>query len=169
MLLVYLAYILVMLLGMAALVIDTGHLYITRAQLQNAADAGALAGAAALDGSASFTQAAARAAAGDYAGKNIAAGKSVLLDLNYANRINGDIVVGCWSTKTTPPSIDITASCGRPDAIKIKARRSSDAGSGPDPVKTVFARILKMNEMNVGATAIAYRPHKQTDKITLVK
>ena len=44
--LVMVALLFVVLLGFSALVIDVGMLYVTKAQLQNAADAGALAGAA---------------------------------------------------------------------------------------------------------------------------
>ena len=43
----------VMLIGFLALVIDLGHLYITKTELQNAADAAALAGAKELNGKAS--------------------------------------------------------------------------------------------------------------------
>jgi Flp pilus assembly protein TadG len=167
--LVYLTLAMVLLMGMAALALDTGHLYVIKAQLQNAADAGALAGGASLDGSASSTQAAARVAAQTYAGKNSAAGKPVQLELNYGNSATGDIVVGCWNAKATPPPVDIDRSCKKPDALKINARKSVDAGSGPAPVKTIFARVAGINQMNVGAVAIAYRPSKQHDTTTLVK
>jgi Flp pilus assembly protein TadG len=167
--LVYLTLSLVVLLGMAAVVIDTGYMYMIKAQLQNAADAGALAGGAALDHTNSGTQAPARAAARNFAQQNSAAGEAVNLDLNYGNSANGDIVVGCWNAEAAPQQTDITTSCGRPNAIKINARRSRSAGTGPNAVKTVFARIFSINEMNVGAVAIAYRPPEQTDKTILVK
>jgi hypothetical protein len=167
--LVYLTLAIVLLLGMAALALDTGNLYVIKAQLQNAADAGALAGGASLNNSASSTQAVARVVAQKYAGKNSAAGESVQLELNYGNSANGDIVVGCWDEKATPPPADIDPSCKKPDAIKINARKSTDAGSGPAPVKTMFARVAGIKEMNVGAIAIAYRPSKQHGTTTLVK
>ncbi len=167
--LVYLTLAMVLLMGMTALALDTGHLYVIKAQLQNAADASALAGGASLDGSASTIQAAARAEARIYAGKNSAAGKPVQLDLNYGNSATGDIVVGCWNAEATPPPADIDSTCKKPNAIRINARKSADAGSGPAPVKTMIAPVLGIKEMNVGAVAIAYRPSKQHDAITLVK
>jgi hypothetical protein len=48
----------VILVGMLALVIDLGHLYIAKTELQNAADAAALAGAKELDGTADGVEAA---------------------------------------------------------------------------------------------------------------
>ncbi len=55
---------LVVVVGVLALVVDLGHLYVTKTELQNAADAAALAGAAELDGSAAgVTRAMTRAVA----------------------------------------------------------------------------------------------------------
>jgi Flp pilus assembly protein TadG len=167
--LVYLTLAIVVLMGMAALALDGGCMFITKAQLQNAADAGALAGAAALDGTSSYTQATARAAAGYFAGKNSAVGEAVTLDLNYGNLANGDVVIGCWDSKKSRPTIDISVSCKKPNALKVNARRSAAAGSGPRAVKTMFARVYGIKEMNVGAVAIAYRPSKKDDSSILVQ
>src|SRR5512145_1244133 len=111
--LVYVALALVFaLLGMVALAIDMGYMYVAKAQLQNAADAGALAGASKLTGQ--FSNISAHYKAQQFAQKNHAAGETVKVDANLGNAPGGDTVVGCWdgAFHETP-----VANCTRANAI----------------------------------------------------
>lgn len=108
------------LLLFAVLAIDFSRMYYVRGELQNAADAAALAGAAKLDGTTSTTQTLARQEAWKFACKNRAAQAPVYLvtnastdcdsppdgpnDLNQENDPDGDIIVGHWTTTIPPPS-----------------------------------------------------------------
>lgn len=159
---VYLALLLFVLVGFAALVIDLGYFYVVKGQLQNAADAAALAGVTALKGTISSNpfanETSARNRAQSFAGKNTAETSSVSLDLNLANSTNGDIVIGCWNNAT----LAMNTGCGRPNSVLVNARRSSDAGVGPTPVSTFFGNVLGVDTVNIGARAVAQRPPKPT-------
>jgi hypothetical protein len=155
---VLLALTLVALMGFAALAVDLGYLYSARNELQNAADAAALAGARELGliysdpnlvppGSMeSFVLAgdqlmAVQAAASGVAFKNVAAGANVTL-------ANDDIEIGRWSgvdlTDSAPPYV-------RPDAVRVTARRQEEANR----VTTFFARALGIPNAGVSAVATA--------------
>lgn len=126
---------LVVLLGMAALTIDVGHLYNVRAEMQNTADAAALAGAQMLP-----DQAAARSAARDYAKRNGARYGDVVRD--------SDIVMGKWDAATstfTPNGLPI-------NAVHVLSQCSKTRGN---PVSLFFAPILGLTRSNVTASATA--------------
>jgi Flp pilus assembly protein TadG len=151
--------------------IDFARMYYVRGELQNATDAAALAGAPLLtcasDSDSSFVlQEDARTAAQTFAGRNNAAGAPVGLQLNLANvnstaiEGNGDIVVGNWDATTST----FTAATGSTDllinAIRVIARRTSEAGiadvkTGGNPVGLLFGNIVGWFSMNVVRQAIA--------------
>ena len=99
--LVFVAFLLIVLLGIAALAVDIGYVAITRNQLQNAADAGALAGAGKLGSiydaqtpplSLNSTQAGEVETVALYVGhENQAAGQP-------SNIGTSDIVIGYWDS-----------------------------------------------------------------------
>ncbi|MHC4321966.1 MAG: pilus assembly protein TadG-related protein [Planctomycetota bacterium] len=150
-----------MLLGFTALAVDVGHLYVVRNELQNGADAGALAGARFLyteDGAA--VNPGANTMAYNAAVLNMSEGSAV--EVNLAA---GDVQRGHWSfaTRTFTPNdslepVDLfntsTAELDAdPDfinAIKVIVRRETI------PVESYFARISGYQIIGHKAQAIAY-------------
>jgi hypothetical protein len=145
----------VALIGFVALAVDLGYLLVTRNEVQNVADASALAGARALGGiyqnlpnpeQQDFTceepcQAAIRAAAQDVATRNRAAGA-------WMTVLPEEVFIGRWDGNTFQFQITNV----RPDAVWVIARRDDDAN---DPVSTFFARVLGIDEVPVNGEAIA--------------
>jgi hypothetical protein len=147
------AIMLVMLIGFAALAIDIGYLYSTRNELQNAADAAALAATRKLGelyqimpyaqqvgyvcgGS---DKSSIEAAAQNVAIKNKAAMKTINVPIS-------DIRIGQWDGSS------FAATLSQPDAVNVTARREDSANG---PIATFFARIFNKNTMAVNATATA--------------
>jgi Flp pilus assembly protein TadG len=141
------ALLLPVLLGFIALVVDLGHGWLTRGQLQNAADSAALAGARDLNGMATqYTLA--RASAQYYAAQHLANNTAVGLNLNAGNAPNGNIVLGNWDFLTnafTPDNGSLPAY--RVNAVKINTPTFA--------VPTWFATTFGINQENVVTSAIA--------------
>jgi Flp pilus assembly protein TadG len=92
--LIFVALILIVLLGIAALALDIGHLFVTKNELQNAADAGALAGARNLyndDGTA--VNSGCNAIAAQAAQENLSEKEAVEVTINMNI---GDVQRGHW-------------------------------------------------------------------------
>lgn len=122
-------------LGFAALTIDVGHLFATRAQLQAAADAIVLAAVSQLpDGDATLAMA-----------QQVA---SLNSDGHGAILATTDLIPGQWDTATGT----FTAWATPPDAVRATVRRSETNGN---PVQLFFARIFGFNTSNVHASAVA--------------
>lgn len=143
--LIWVAVTLVVLVGMVGLAIDTAYILYVAHQLQNAADASALAAAAKVNSSVdeAHTQ-------GIYiAGQNVAAGESVLLEPNPHNTPIGDIVFGRFDreTQTFKPSLDSI------NAVKVIARRTKKSLGGPLPL--LFGPAFGVQTANVSRSAIA--------------
>lgn len=159
---VYLALLLFVLVGFAALTIDLGYFYVVKGQLQNAADAAALAGGSALKGNVGTNpfsnESSARLRAQYFASRNSAENSSVALDLNSSNSTTGDIIIGCWDKLTNT----MNTGCTIPNSVQVNARRSTDAGVGATPVNTFFGKIFNKDTVNIGTTAVAQRPTKPT-------
>jgi len=141
---------LVGLIAVGSLAIDMGILWGTRTQLQNAADASALAGAARLidDSGLTVTVADAINASVELAGSN-RAGSNTSLDL-----LPDDVIPGNWSVDTE--SFDSTVSLldpGLVNAVQVTTRMD---GISNGPVQAIFSRIVGKTSFDVGATAIAY-------------
>lgn len=148
---------LIMLLAFAALAVDGGNLYVARNELQNAADAGALAGARVLyldDGSS--VNPGANAVAADTATANTSQGSPV--EIVSVRR-------GHWSfitrTFTPNPSLEPTdlfsATTEELDldldfinAVEVVTERNET------PVQSVFGMVLGFNEYRLPARAVAY-------------
>jgi Flp pilus assembly protein TadG len=143
---------LTMLIGFAALAVDVGYLYATRNELQNTADAAALAGAGFLGSTYAgltyseqqnytFSRADIVNAVNTVAGKNKAAGTGVSI-------LDNDIIIGTWD----PDTRIVTPTLTLPDAVRVIARRD---GSAENPVNTFFARIFGIDNVDVSAVATA--------------
>ena len=158
------ALLIVVFIGFAALAVDISHLYVVRNELQNAADAGALAGARLLynDDGLSVNEGA------NQIGHNAAiANKSekVPVDVHWNGGNTGDVERGHWSfaTRTFTPNDstlpvelwDRTAAelDVDPDfinAVKVKTRREDT------PAASFFAGIFGRQNFPLSAEAIAY-------------
>ena len=159
------AILLVVLVGFTALAIDIGHLVLARNELQNAADAGALAGARFLyneDGTEVNEDA--NQTAYNAATANMSENLAVEVLCDFENN-SGDVQRGHWSfaTRTFTPNnsldpVDLwNASTEELDnntyfinAIRVVTRRQSH------PVASFFARIFGHQGFQVSTEAIAY-------------
>jgi hypothetical protein len=151
-------------IGVAALAIDLGHLFIVRNELQNAADAGCLAGARFLyyeDGTAineNANQIAHDAAIANKSDRNP-------VEVVWSGGNEGDVERGHWSfaTKTfipnpsvQPPDLgemsneDLDNDLNFINAIKVKTRRQDT------PSSSFFARIFGYENFSLSKEAIAY-------------
>lgn len=162
---------LIMLIGMTALAFDVGHLLIVRNELQNAADAAALAGANCLD----------KTTAGS--GTDCTTVKSASLNWSIANTkalnsiglnqsdgtglVNGTVETGYWNinggTILQPSSLTplgpctmvagvMTTACDKP-AVRVTLSRS--AGSNGGPVGTLIATMFGAVETSISTRAVA--------------
>lgn len=143
--LIYTAITLGALLGLVGLATDTGLVLLTANQLQNTADAAALAGAQLVRSD----QDAARALARQIAEQNSAGDAPVLLKLNEDNAAEGDIVIGKFDRKEGT----FTVTTASPNAVRVHARRTTDSDSGALPL--VFAPMVAIHEAQVSRDAIA--------------
>lgn len=135
--------ILVMLL-MVGLGIDMGKLAFNVHQLQNAADAAALAAAQVVRSDPGR----ARDLALQLALANCAEGRPVAIDRNDDNDETGDLVLGYWHQSTQV----FTATSGNYNAVKVVARRT-DAAHGP--VAMIFGRLIGIHTAEISRQAIA--------------
>ncbi len=179
---VLVAILMVVFLGLAALAVDISHLYLVRNELQNGADAGALAGARFLyreDSTAPYgivlDTGEARVKALDTATANKS--ENLAVEVDDPTLTDGDIQVGHWSfgiggagalakgfyLPDGPPIYDIwnysTQELDRNvnfiNAVKVTARRG---GSSPAASQAVsfFARIFGYQGFSVLAEAVGY-------------
>jgi hypothetical protein len=135
----------VVLIGLSGLALDTGYVYLVSHQLQNAADAAALAGAQQLK----FSPELARQAAVTLGGANKAARVSVTLDRNIANLAEGDVVLGRYDRETDV----FTATLQAPNAVKVAARRTDTSSDGP--LGLLFGKVSGNDIANIERVAIA--------------
>lgn len=123
---VMVAVMMVVLIGAGALAVDTGQIYAERAQLQNAADAGALAGADICSETGGCTQANAKAVAEALANSNSNDNKSTVQSVNLS----------------VPGEVTVTTS-------------TKDGTTNAGFLSKMFASALNAPAATVGATATA--------------
>lgn len=142
-----------MLLGFTALAIDVGYMYSTRNELQNVADAAALAGAGEL-GRIYLTLDYPAQQIFDINNNNPSTGISYEIqientakDTAFKNRaaeksnitiLSADITIGNWDFDAVSPSDPLTPNDTKPDAVRVIARRDSIINN---PVSTFFGFI----------------------------
>jgi len=174
---VYIALMLVVLFMFVGLAIDIGYMYVAKTQLQNAADAAALAGASQFSESTSSDtiQLDARNQAISFALKNYAtkipvtvlSSSTISSATNELNESN-DITVGNWNgTSYDPGQTPI-------NAIEVRARRTDESSDSPiRQVNLFFGRVfgvigfLGWDKMSVSAVAIAGRGNRADLPITM--
>ncbi|MEX0829450.1 MAG: TadG family pilus assembly protein [Nitrospirales bacterium] len=146
------------LVGMAALAVDVGHALVTQNELQNAADAAALAATGQMgvtylampigdqqNLSRDLTGAEQTAITGQ---AMAAAAANKASDVASLALSQADIQFGSWDfvAHTFTPTVT------RPNAIRVTARRD---GGQNGPITTFFAGVLGVNTMNIATTATA--------------
>ena len=146
---------LTVLLAMGAAAIDIGHALVARNELQNAADAAALAGARTLgiayEGMTPAQMAIYTLTGGDRAA--IVAAAQTTSALNHAAAVNvsvnaAEVQVGLWNsaTKTFSPTAN------QPRSVRVVTHRD---GSVNGPISTFLANVVGMSSVNVSAAATA--------------
>ena len=142
--LIWLAIMLMALVGLIGLALDMGYATWTHHQMQVAADAASLAAARHVRSDAGQ----AREAAVVLAGHNIAARQAVALDPNEDNLAAGDVVLGWYDriSGTFTPDPDAR------NAVRVVARRTSDS-HGAHPL--LFGPMYGRPTMNLAAESIA--------------
>lgn len=166
---VLVAILLIVFLGMAALAIDVYHLFVVRNELQNAADAAALAGARELyldDGSAINPNA--NTIAYNTALQNLS--EKIAVEVNDYSSNSGDVQRGHWSfsaerfdandslsaiaignyTTEDLDNPDPSINGGFINAVKVVVRRQDK------PAASFFAQIFGFENFGMTAEAIAY-------------
>lgn len=160
---VLIAVLLIVFLGVAALAIDVGNLYVVRNELQNAADAGALAGARQLFLPNGSLNAGANQVAHDTAILNKS--QRVVVEVNEPLTNNDDVQRGHWSFSTrtfTPNSSlapytiigktndELDTDTNFVNAVRVRARRQSTQAP------SFFSRIFGYSGFGVAAEAVGY-------------
>ena len=164
---VFVAVMLVLIFGFVGLAIDSSHIRATGGQLQDSADAAALAAAEVLGGEVNTPAAltgypTTRQKAIDMAAANRAAGEPVRLDANAGNSPGGDVVVGLWS----PSTRTFVPTTVAPNAVKIVARRTSSSTGGALPL--LFGAAFGAGQSDVTRSAIAtFEPSPDTFVLVL--
>lgn len=145
---VQVAVVMALLIGFAALTIDMGVIYNTRADLQRTADAAALAAAAKLsDYSNGSPVEAARAAAIEYTQRNKVFGRQLALDPA------SDIVFGRATYNEGTGLYDFAPTEVLPDAVRVRVRQTADSPNGAAPL--FFANIFGVEDTDISAQATA--------------
>lgn len=153
---------LIVLLTIGALAVDLGRAWGVKSELQNAADAGALAGAKAFNGYALIYQSASGAGGPDWAPASTAAWTAAT---NYttANRANGQnltatqtiVLVGYWNTVSSafrPVTSTAYPPSPVPVAYDVPAVKVTVV---PNTVATTFARAIGTTSIAASASAVA--------------
>jgi hypothetical protein len=125
---------------------DVAYTLMTAHQLQNAADAAALAGAAQIRQG----EDAVRQKAFEVALANTAARDPVQVDLNAGNAPEGDVVLGSWDLEAHTFTPQVTGA----NSVKVVARRTSSSANGP--LSIVFGNVFGISTVDIERTAIAY-------------
>lgn len=145
---IYVALLLPVAIGFVALSVDIARALVVRNQLQNAADAAALAGAGQLNWpNTATTWANATSKATAAIGLNSADGKTLS---------SGTVTVGYWNVTGTPAGMQSTTiTPGSSDMPAVKVTVSRVAGSNGGPIQTYFAGLIGTSTIGVSATAVA--------------
>jgi len=157
---------LILLLGVAALVIDLGRAYSVRREMQKAAEAGANVGATFLfqngattpDWDTAITKAAATV-------KQNSADGALFSDFD-----NDNVQVGYWDTTwtpgTAPPDLNgsanyasyIPTSSTEIPAVKVSIAKTQGGTGSNAPLATYLASVIGFSSLNMQISAVAIRP-----------
>jgi hypothetical protein len=155
---VYVAIMLAVFIGITALAVDVGYLMVSRNELQNAADASALAATRQLGAIYEPMSYEAQQTYICNPGDIITVAQSAALSNKAAGEVvtvqggdglSGDVIIGKWegADKTLTPTLS------QPDAVRVTTRRDPSVAAGQ--ISTFFARIFGIDKVSVSATATA--------------
>jgi Flp pilus assembly protein TadG len=152
---VVVALMLLALIGFGSLAIDVGYMMVNRNELQNVADAAALASTRTLG---AIYEPMTVEEQHDYvvnrtalvtAAQEVASNNFVKNDAGNTITINGaDVIIGQWN----PISRTLVPTSLKPDAVRVTVRKDSVANG---PVSTFLAGVLGIGSIDVSATATA--------------
>ena len=138
---------LVTLMGFIGLALDVGYVYMVRNELQDSADAAALAGAGQLFSGSSSTP--------NFTVASTKANSAIsLLNNKAANAalVTGTISTGYWNLTGSPTGLHATPTPPNDfPAVKVQISKSGSNGA----VNTFFSKALGINTFNPTATAVA--------------
>jgi Flp pilus assembly protein TadG len=143
------------LLATGAFAIDIARYYVVRNELQNAADAAALAGAACLNPNSACGNSA--ASGPDFTTAAAMAASEV--GLNAATNVTlktGQVVAGGWDPSTPGSPVTaapVTVSASQLPAVSVTISEASGVNNGP--LNLIFGKFVGKNSLNVSATAVA--------------
>ena len=163
----------ILMLGLAALVIDLGHARVVQREIQKAAEAGALAGARGLglpatSTSKNWTNGTAQATStvrlnfadgsqlSDYAATNVQAGYwDIRWNSDTTHELNGhsDPAGYTQGTNGGPPNFVFEI-----PTVKVTIAKTSSGTGSTAPMTTYFAAILGVNSMTMQSSAVAMLP-----------
>lgn len=139
---------LVMLLGVGAFAIDIGRLLVVKNELQNAADAAALAGASYLMPTA--------AGAPNWALASQRAGQAVAMNVADGNKlVSGTVTPAWWDFAARAFDPNTMRAAGSNDLPAIRVTIAKADGQNAGPVATTFGRVLGVDSLSSSATATA--------------
>lgn len=158
---VLVAILMFVLVGFVGLALDVSFMYVVKGQLQNAADAGALAGAAKLNEvyasypcDPSLYLSNIKQEAKKIAERNNAAGSPLTGAVEVADNVNelnddNDITVGYWDAATSTYTPTMT----NPNAVQVRVRRTTQSPLGQ--VRLFVSNLLGWQTMGTAAEAVA--------------
>jgi len=158
------ALLLIVLVGFVALAIDVGYLMVTRNELQNVADAAALAATRRLghnyedmttDQQLSYTCGTVEYSmpCTEIIAVAIEAGRANLAGQVEIEIRDADVFIGVWDFTNEDASVDsFTAQDANPRAVRVIARRDEQANN---PITTFLAGVLGVDTLAVSAVATA--------------
>lgn len=136
------------LIAFAALAVDLAYVFVVRNELQNAADAAAIAGAGRLYSNNSGP---------NWSDAELQAIRVTQLNKSEAQAIQDpEIAVGYWDTNASPAVMQpssITPALTDAPAVMVTLRKATANRNGP--VRPFFATVMGKNEIEVGAKAVA--------------
>ncbi len=142
---IWMAMLSIVFIALIGLTSDTGYAFLVAHQLQNAADAAALAGSRQLK----YGFDAVRLAAVQAGAANSAAKAPVLMSPNVANDSGGDVVLGRYNRALRM----FTPTLESPNAVKVVARRTDTSPNGPVPL--IFGPAFGVSTVNISRSTIA--------------
>lgn len=142
----------VVLLGIAALALDIGHMMSVKSELQKAADAGALAGARALQLIAPVP--------------NWTNGQNVATATVKENKVDATLLTDCvvqtgywdlkWNQSSAPADLKSTGIVpGATDVGAVKVTVSKSTGKNGGPLTMLFAKVFGINTETLSAHSVA--------------
>jgi Flp pilus assembly protein TadG len=156
--LIHVAFALLALIAFSAFVVDMGMMWVSRRQAQNAADAGALAGAVSMMKDNAVATEAAKSAF-QWANNNVIFGQlssTANVRVTFSGAAAGSCGTSCDVLTTLPPCAPGKPGCVRVDIFRNAPDRTYRGGTTlGNPIPTLFGPMIGITEQRVRATATA--------------